>query len=326
MTSPALPTAARIVVIGGGVGGASVAYHLAELGERDVLVARTRRADQRIDVPLGRPGRSAARRPDADPDEHVLRRAVPAAAGRASTRSAGPSAAASSSRRRPSGWRRSGARSAGRAPTTCRCTRSRPPRSPSGSRWSTSTASSARPTSSPTATSTRRSSATRLPRPRGANGVRIAAAHARASASTRSAAGCARCAPTAATSTARSSSTAAGCSRPRSAGWPACASRSCRCRTSTWSPSRSAARGDPPLPTLRDPDLLVYFRQEVDGLVMGGYERNPAPWTATARTLRRDPARLQRQAAGRGLAALRGDRHERAAARAGRWATSACAG
>ena len=34
------------------------------------------------------------------------------------------------------------------------------------------------------------------------------------------------------------------------------------------------------LPTLRDPDLLVYFRQEVDGLVMGGYERDPAPWTA----------------------------------------------
>jgi glycine cleavage system aminomethyltransferase T/glycine/D-amino acid oxidase-like deaminating enzyme len=40
-------------------------------------------------------------------------------------------------------------------------------------------------------------------------------------------------------------------------------------------------RTDRPLPTLRDPDLLVYYRQEVDGLVMGGYERNPAPWTAT---------------------------------------------
>jgi glycine cleavage system aminomethyltransferase T/glycine/D-amino acid oxidase-like deaminating enzyme len=44
------------------------------------------------------------------------------------------------------------------------------------------------------------------------------------------------------------------------------------------------SRDDPPLPTLRDPDLLVYFRQEVDGLVMGGYERDPAPWTATERS------------------------------------------
>src|SRR5436190_12117658 len=33
-----------------------------------------------------------------------------------------------------------------------------------------------------------------------------------------------------------------------------------------------------PLPTLRDPDRLIYFRTEVGGLVMGGYERNPAPW------------------------------------------------
>jgi len=40
--------------------------------------------------------------------------------------------------------------------------------------------------------------------------------------------------------------------------------------------------GAPPLPTLRDPDLLVYYRQEVHGLVMGGYERTAAPWTATA--------------------------------------------
>jgi glycine cleavage system T protein len=31
-------------------------------------------------------------------------------------------------------------------------------------------------------------------------------------------------------------------------------------------------------PTMRDPSLLVYFRGESGGLVMGGYERHPAPW------------------------------------------------
>jgi glycine cleavage system aminomethyltransferase T/glycine/D-amino acid oxidase-like deaminating enzyme len=39
--------------------------------------------------------------------------------------------------------------------------------------------------------------------------------------------------------------------------------------------------GSPGLPTLRDPDLLVYYRQEVAALLMGGYERNPAPWSAS---------------------------------------------
>ncbi len=34
----------------------------------------------------------------------------------------------------------------------------------------------------------------------------------------------------------------------------------------------------PDLPQLRDPDNLVYFREEVGGLCMGGYERDPAPW------------------------------------------------
>ena len=32
------------------------------------------------------------------------------------------------------------------------------------------------------------------------------------------------------------------------------------------------------LPTLRDPDRLIYFKEEVGGLVMGGYEPNPNPW------------------------------------------------
>ncbi|MCL5776947.1 FAD-dependent oxidoreductase [Limibaculum sp. FT325] len=34
----------------------------------------------------------------------------------------------------------------------------------------------------------------------------------------------------------------------------------------------------PNLPTLRDPDRLTYWKEEVGGLVMGGYEPNPVPW------------------------------------------------
>ena len=34
----------------------------------------------------------------------------------------------------------------------------------------------------------------------------------------------------------------------------------------------------PGLPTLRDPDRLTYYKEEVGGLVMGGYEPNPIPW------------------------------------------------
>jgi glycine cleavage system aminomethyltransferase T/glycine/D-amino acid oxidase-like deaminating enzyme len=43
-------------------------------------------------------------------------------------------------------------------------------------------------------------------------------------------------------------------------------------------PFRERAADDH-LPTLRDPDLLIYFREEGAGLVMGGYERHSAPWS-----------------------------------------------
>jgi 4-methylaminobutanoate oxidase (formaldehyde-forming) len=43
-------------------------------------------------------------------------------------------------------------------------------------------------------------------------------------------------------------------------------------------PFRERAAGDH-LPTLRDPDHLIYFREEGAGLVMGGYERSCAPWS-----------------------------------------------
>ena len=56
-----------------------------------------------------------------------------------------------------------------------------------------------------------------------------------------------------------------------------------------------------PLPTLRDPDNLVYWRTEVGGLVMGGYERDPAPFGLDG-----IPAGLRGAAPDLGLRALRG--------------------
>ncbi len=40
---------------------------------------------------------------------------------------------------------------------------------------------------------------------------------------------------------------------------------------------RNVSKGDARLPTLRDPDNLVYYREDGAGLVMGGYERQSAP-------------------------------------------------
>ncbi len=44
------------------------------------------------------------------------------------------------------------------------------------------------------------------------------------------------------------------------------------------------------LPTLRDPDLLIYYREEGAGLVMGGYERQSAPWSLDEHHVDRIPA------------------------------------
>ncbi|HEX4012108.1 MAG TPA: FAD-dependent oxidoreductase [Solirubrobacteraceae bacterium] len=44
------------------------------------------------------------------------------------------------------------------------------------------------------------------------------------------------------------------------------------------------------LPTLRDPDLLVYYREEGAGLIMGGYERHSAPWFLDEHETDRIPA------------------------------------
>ena len=66
------------------------------------------------------------------------------------------------------------------------------------------------------------------------------------------------------------------------------------------------------LPQLRDPDNLVYFREEVGGLCMGGYERRSGAVVA-----RRRARRLQRQAARARLAAIRRDHGRGGSPRAG---------
>ena len=227
----------------------------------------------------------------------------------------------------PSGWRRSAGRSAGRARMTCRCTRSRWPRR--AERFplvDTRRRRRAPPTSSPTATSIPSQLCYALAAGARARGVQHRAAHPgarhrhvarRSGASVR---------------TDRGDIAVRGRRqlrrhvrrRDRPAGRSAHPDRPDVAPV----PGHRAVprtRGDRRCPRLRDPDLLVYFRQEVDGLVMGGYERDPAPWTATRTQLRRDPARLQRQAAARGLAAVRGDRARTPQRRVPVMADSACA-
>ena len=47
-------------------------------------------------------------------------------------------------------------------------------------------------------------------------------------------------------------------------------------------PFRTVEPGQRRLPTLRDPDLLVYYREDGAGLVMGGYERQSRPFALGA--------------------------------------------
>ena len=112
---------ARAVIIGGGVGG-----HVDRLPPGGARLARHRarragRADERLDVPQRRAGRPAARVGDADPDDDVRLRPVPAARRRDRRRTRpGTRSARSGWRRRRSGWRSSSARPAGRRPSGCR--------------------------------------------------------------------------------------------------------------------------------------------------------------------------------------------------------------
>ena len=55
-----LPDRARVVIIGGGVIGTSVAYHLTKLGVTDVVLLEQGQLSSRHDVARRRPGRAAA--------------------------------------------------------------------------------------------------------------------------------------------------------------------------------------------------------------------------------------------------------------------------
>ena len=47
-----LPDRARCVIVGGGVGGTSLAYHLAKLGWDDVVLLERSQLTSRLDLPL----------------------------------------------------------------------------------------------------------------------------------------------------------------------------------------------------------------------------------------------------------------------------------
>ena len=59
-----------------------------------------------------------------------------------------------------------------------------------------------------------------------------------------------------------------------------------RCRSfraSTFTSSPIAIEGvHRDLPVLRDPDGYIYFKEEVGGLLMGGFEPNATPWMQSA--------------------------------------------
>ena len=115
-----LPTSARCVIIGGGVGGCSIAYHLAELGWRDVvLVERSQLTSGSTFHSAGLVGqlRSSVSLTKMMMYSVELYRKL---GRRASSTPDGPSAAASAWPARRSAGRRRAARPAGPRRSACR--------------------------------------------------------------------------------------------------------------------------------------------------------------------------------------------------------------
>ncbi len=77
-----LPARADVVIVGGGIVGCSVAYHLTKLGITDVVLLERQPAHLRHDLARRRPGRPAARHAAHDRARQVHRRAAARAGGR----------------------------------------------------------------------------------------------------------------------------------------------------------------------------------------------------------------------------------------------------
>ena len=266
---------ARAVVIGGGVGGCAVAYWLTRLGWDDiVLVERAELTSGSTFHSAGLVGqlRSSLSLTKMMMSSVELYRSLE---GEVGLETGGARSARCGSRPRRSGWRRSPARPAGRRPSAFRSSSSRQPRHRSCSR---------------------RCRPRRARRGVPAHGRvhRPEPAHVRARGGARAGAGRRSSSERASRDPCSTRPRRGGRDRPRrdrdrgrrqrrrhvrararSAGRRQRADRADGARVPGHAP------GGLPLemPTMRDPSLLVYFRPESGGTVMGGYERNCAPWS-----------------------------------------------
>ena len=76
-----LPASAKVVIVGGGIVGCSVAYHLGKTGLADVLLLERAQAHLRLDLACGRPGRPAPHQRQHHPAARLLGRALRPAGG-----------------------------------------------------------------------------------------------------------------------------------------------------------------------------------------------------------------------------------------------------
>ena len=285
---------ARVVVIGGGVGGCAILYWLTKLGWRRRRARRARRPDERLHLPLGRPRRPAARLAQPDEDDDGARSSCTArSATRSGSRRAGTRSARSGSRRREE--RMEELRAPGRLGEDVRPAAGAD-LGRGGAAAVPADVDGRRPRRGlPPDRRLHRPEPAHLRAGRGRPARRRRDRHEHARDRDR----------------ASSASRVRGVETDRGRIETEIVverRRDVRGRARARSPASSCPvvpmaheylitrpAGLPlDLPTMRDPSLLVYFRGESGGLVMGGYERNPAPWGLDG-----IPRGLQRQACSR---------------------------